>query len=230
MTDNGQLFDAIRGGDLCQIRKLITLDSSLSSARDESGSSAVITAVYYGRTDIARLLVDAGADVDVFAAAALGMIDRLNELIRDKPNLIGTRSPDGWTPLALTAFFGQAAAAERLIHAGADTEQRSANATSNMPLHAAIAGTRDDLTVLLLDAGANINAQDGGGWTPIHLAAHGGSLSLVRTLLARGADPSIVNHDGDSPLDTALKQGHAEIAEVLRTYRATSTESRSTEE
>ena len=224
MTDSGQLFDAIRGGDARKIHELITLNPSLSSARDESGSSAVITAVYYGRTDIARLLVDAGANVDVFAAAALGLTDRLDELVLDNPNLLGTRSPDGWTPLALATFFGQAAAAERLIHAGADTEQRSANDTSNMPLHAAIAGNRDDLTRLLLDAGANINVQDGGGWTPVHLATHGGSLSLVQVLLARGADPSIVNRDGDSPLDTALKQGHAEIASVLQEYQATGNE------
>lgn len=210
------IFDAIRAGDVGQVDELLTRTPDSASARDENGISAVITAVYYGRLDIANRLIDAGGHVDVFAAAALGMIGRLDALISADPGLVSSHSPDGWTPLALASFFGRATAAEYLLNAGAGTEQRSRNNQGNMPLHAAIAGKHQDLALLLLEAGADVNSQDGSGWTPLHIASHEGPLPLVQLLLAREADPNIRNSDGELPLDTATKQGLNEVIAFLR--------------
>lgn len=57
------------------------------------------------------------------------------------------------------------------------------------PLHVAIHYDQEASAVVLLQRGADINADDGAGWTPLHHAAYGGHHTLVRFLLDRGADP-----------------------------------------
>jgi ankyrin repeat protein len=44
-----------------------------------------------------------------------------------------------------------------------------------------------------------------------------GDLALLEKLLARGADPMVMNDDGKSPLDLAIEKGQTGIVELLRT-------------
>jgi hypothetical protein len=54
---------------------------------------------------------------------------------------------------------------------------------------------------LLLDAGANMNAQTINGRTPLHIAAGLGQYDLVLELLERGADYTLENNQGDDLAD-----------------------------
>ena len=54
---------------------------------------------------------------------------------------------------------------------------------------------------LLLDYGANVDAQDSDKWTPLHAAATCGHLNLVKILINRGANLLAVNTDGNMPYD-----------------------------
>ena len=73
------------------------------------------------------------------------------------------------------------------MQAGARIDLLSHNRQANMPLHAATAARRVDLVYLLLEHSAEVNSTTAEGWTPLHLAAHGGSLELAETFLSRGA-------------------------------------------
>ncbi|MGH9172979.1 MAG: ankyrin repeat domain-containing protein, partial [Vicinamibacterales bacterium] len=86
-------------------------------------------------------------------------------------------------------------------------------------LHAAVAGKQHDLVEMLVEAGAEVNATDADGWTPLNLAAHEGVAETVSYLLAHGADPSIPANNGLTPLQTAEREGKTAAAEVLREYR-----------
>jgi ankyrin repeat protein len=50
-------FEAIRKGDLNKVEKLLKEDVTLSSAKDERGSTAIILASYYNHIEITKLLL-----------------------------------------------------------------------------------------------------------------------------------------------------------------------------
>ena len=47
MTSHTELIDAIRAGNNCRIRELVTADPTVAAARDEGGVSALLTALYF---------------------------------------------------------------------------------------------------------------------------------------------------------------------------------------
>ncbi|HYI15313.1 MAG TPA: ankyrin repeat domain-containing protein [Thermomicrobiales bacterium] len=212
-----RLIDAIKAGDDDRVRALLAADEALANAK-HGELPVVMLAAYYGQRAVAQTLIDHGADVDIFAAAALNKADRLALLLRD-PGVINSHSHDGWTPLALAAHFGAHASARLLLAAGADLAVRSKNPTGNTPLHAAVAGKRHEIVELLVDAGADVNAQDADGWTSLNLAAHEGIPETVSLLLAHSADPTIPANNGQTPVQTAEREGKTAALEILRQHR-----------
>ena len=67
----------------------------------------------------------------------------------------------------------------------------------------------------LLDRGVEVNLTSKTFETPLHLACHLGSRSIVEGLLARGADPNAFCGRFETPLITALESNHPLIAELL---------------
>ena len=73
-----------------------------------------------------------------------------------------------------------------------------------MPLHAAAYGNGNPavITLVLLQAGADINALDENGWSPLHLAAHNNkNHEVVLVLLSAGADASAKTNGGRTAFD-----------------------------
>ncbi len=216
MTEEvAEFFDALKSDDTFGLTALIAAHPELADAVNDNGVPAALFAAYYGRMDSARLLVQSGAKVDAFLAAALGDSKRLEKAIEADPGAIGKHSPDGWTPLHLAAYFGQKATAGLLFEKGASALARSTNAMNNHPIHAAAAGRSRDLVALLLEHGADVNATQHGGWTALHAAAQSGDVEMVKVLLANGADASLRADNNQSALDLALGKGAQEIVDLL---------------
>jgi ankyrin repeat protein len=215
-----ELFDSIRAGDGARASALIDADPKLVDAQDENGIPALAAAKYSGRSDIAAMLLDRGASLDIFLAAMNGRVDRLKELIGVEPARARALSSDGWTALHLAAFFNQPDAASVLIAEGADVNARSTNAMTNMALHAAVAGRATEVARLLLEHGAHVNAKQHGGWTPLHGAAQSGNTELARLLIAAGGDVRARAENQQCAMDLALTRGHQEIVHLLEEYGA----------
>ncbi len=164
------------------------------------------------------MLLEKGVELDLFAACMAGAKERVQELIRENPELIGAYSHDGWTPLHLACFFGQPSVAEILIAQGADVRTRARNATKNTPLHAAAAGRSKHAVRALLEHGADVNARQEGGWTALHAASQNGDVEMVRLLIAAGADVKARADNQQNALDLALGKGHQAVVDVLDEY------------
>ena len=68
---------------------------------------------------------------------------------------------------------------------------------------------------MLIKYGANINAQDKKGFSPLHLAAHSQRVLVVQMLLMHGADQRLRNHAGKTALEIAIGKRDREIVELL---------------
>ena len=212
-------FDAIKGGLVDEVKQLIRQNPALSGARDTSGASAVLVATYNMKPEVVTALVELGAPIDIFEASVLGKVDRIREIVEGNPDRVTEHAPDGFTSVALAAFFGQLAAVNALIAAGADVNAAAKNPLKVQALHAAVAGRNLEIVKAVLDAGADANAQQQAGFRPIHEAGTNANRALAELLLAHGADPSLPNDDGKSAIDLARDKGHAEFAEWLTTQR-----------
>jgi hypothetical protein len=65
---------------------------------------------------------------------------------------------------------------------------------------------------LLLENGADVNIQNGDGYTPLMLAARKGDLDTVEKLSSAGADLTVESADGHDALISAKESGHRDIA------------------
>ena len=215
MRDVRELFDAIAAGDAEAVRRIVAADPAAAALHDENGTSALLAAVYRGRTEIAEALRATGLALDVFEASAVGDLARVRELVVADPMLARTFNDDGFHALGLAAFFGHPEVVRYLIDAGADVSAQSRNRMRVAALHSAIAARDRESTLALIAAGADVNAKQQDGFTPLHEAAQNGDREVVDALLAAGADPSLALDGGKTPADLAREGGHEELAKTL---------------
>ncbi|WP_135229725.1 ankyrin repeat domain-containing protein [Deinococcus fonticola] len=210
------LFAAIHAHNIEGVRLLIEAEPELLTASSPSGLSPVLFAAYYRRPAIVQLLIDAGAPLTLFEAAAAGQTAQVMEELEADPQLLQAFSPDGFTALGLAAFFGHQELTTELLRRGADVHAASRNAMQVQPLHSAVAGNHLGTVQALLQAGADVNAVQQDGFTPLMGAAQNGNTDLVALLLAHGAAPDRRTADDRSAWMLAAQENHEGVLNLLR--------------
>ena len=172
-------------------------------------------AVRGGHEDIARVLLEHGADITsqtnerwtpLHIASQWGY-EQVTSLLLEHGADATAQTNDGSTPLHLAVREGREDVARILLKHGADVASQTNDGST--PLHLA---SQEGVASLLLEHGADATARTDDGSTPLHLASQEEVISL---LLEHGAGATAQTNDGSTPLHLAAREGHEEVARVL---------------
>lgn len=85
-----------------------------------------------------------------------------------------------------------------------------------MPLHIAVNRSQVEMVKLLLDIGADINAQTHKGDSVLHIAVQKQNIEIINLILARKPQLNIRDNKGKTAKDLAIETSNEEITELLR--------------
>ena len=188
------LHKAAHENDMTTLETLIANSANLNE-RDSYGRTPAHVAAFASNDEVVRALAEAGANMnalekgiyDVVTIAAVANDPELVSLAIEVGNDPGlTTSIYDGTALIAAAHLGHNEVVKRLIKAGAPLDH-----INNLRWTALIEA------VVLGDGGAD-------------------HIQTVKALVKAGADISIGDRDGVTPLQHALSRGYAEIAEIIR--------------
>jgi uncharacterized protein len=159
------IFEAAATGNAARVTELLRAGPDMIRAWSPDGGMALHFACFFRQPEIVKLLIAAGADVQV-AARGFGNVTPLH-------SAVAGRNPD---------------AVEMLLQSGAKPNVRQQGGFT--PLHSAAINADERSTRLLLDHGADPTLQSDDGKTPADLAAdrgHGEIAALLARHRAAGA-------------------------------------------
>ncbi|HZS45651.1 MAG TPA: ankyrin repeat domain-containing protein [Blastocatellia bacterium] len=216
MDTTQEFLDTITKNDIEKASVLLNEEPSLNRAKDNNGVSAILLATYYGRKEIAELLLNSGLELDAFEASATGQTERLKRLLQKDPSLVNQYSNDGFFPLGLASYFGHKGAVIVLLENGADVKMAANNPTKVTSMHAAASGQHVEIAQILIQHGVDVNARQQNSYTPLHSVAASGSVEFAKLLIDNGADLNTKSDDGKTALSMAVERKKSEMEAFLR--------------
>lgn len=170
-------------------------------------------------------LVDSGIDPNLAdpARGENGLVIAIREdsmrvfgiLLRHPRIAVDQPAVNGNTALMMAAFKGNRQAAGALLQRGA-----AVNRPGWTPLHYAAASGDVDIASMLIEHKAELDSRAPTGATPLIMAAQEGKEAIVRLLLARGANPFLLDNYKRSALRVAELAEQREIVQLLAAHMA----------
>jgi ankyrin repeat protein len=168
------------------VSDLIVLGANLDWQDEDYNMTVMHMAAWFGRVEIARMLIDAGANLDI-------------------------QDIFGKTILHVAMEGNYSEITQMLIDAGAklDIQDRDGETV----LHWAAWRNYSEITQMLIDAGVKLNIQDKWDRTALHWAVDNNSPETAQMLIYAGARKDIPDNDGEIPYDLA---GTQELKNLLK--------------
>ena len=202
--------------------------------RDKNMRTAIFPAAQKNHGMTLKLLLDAGAGVNVqdedgqnlmlyLAAETSEKLQKWgNQIIEMLLNTaidLEVKDKDGRTALLWAVATGKEALAKLLLTARKQNiaDIQATNNRGKTALHLAIESktNRAGLVRLLLDEGADVNAQSDGGWTPLHNAAEKGYADVALLLLQEKARVNAETSSRMTALHWCARNGHIDLVRLL---------------
>ena len=241
-----------RAADLAGNTPLLLISKQITGSRngvDAMGNHALHIASRYGMSTAVQLLVDLGAETNVMnkhgqtplhmAANRKKDCPELCEILLEHAAKIDAVNDDGNQPLHLACKRGNINTGNLLLSHGADRRavnnreqcplllisdhyERGVNNEGNLALHIASRHVMSAAVQFLVDLGADTNAMNRRGQTPLHAAAGGKKdcPKLCDILLEREAKINAMDECRQQPLHLACEKGYAEAACLLLSHGA----------
>ncbi len=160
----------------------------------DSGITPLALAAGAGDTTIAELLIARGASV--------------------KPTQ-AKHEAQWFSPIRTAVDAHDVAMVRTLLRHGADANEPYRTNDPETMLHRAAMLDSVGIALVLLDAGARVDATDKTGLTPLHVAVQNEHLAIVDLLLARGAPVNARDRHGRAPLHLAATKRSVPLVERL---------------
>jgi ankyrin repeat protein len=222
------VIDAAEAGTLDDLRKLVDAGGDVNGdGQDERRDSPLQAAVRRDDVEMAAFLLDRGANLHhgvdpdgavLFIASTHKYSSRMTKLLLRHGADPNAADREGCTPLYHVAQTYYPDVLETLIRGGADVNVRTPDGST--PLHSASCGTDPESRAIriLVEHGAKLDAQDHRGFTPLHAAMERTMATAATTLLDLGADPTIRDDEGRTPVQlvTESVKSYPGIPEVVR--------------
>lgn len=192
------LHKAADGGHLEIMRQLMDHKADVN-AKNSDGWSTLANAAGTHKPDATKLLLDAGAKPDGFALGQAGWLGRVEtvQLLLDA----GADPNDG---LVRAAQGRHVQLVKLLLENGADVQTTAQSQQGDTALHTGALQGGFEMVQLLLKHGADPNAVNKQGQTPLHRAIAGdGELKTVKLLVESGAKLDIPDKEGVTPVRMA---------------------------
>jgi ankyrin repeat protein len=156
------LFAAIEKNDIQKVRYLIAINADVNAKDPYANMTPLMMAAYDGFTEIAKLLIEKGAEVNAKGGVDMDMTpliyaasqDRFDmvKLLIENGATVNIKTKYGWTPLFFAASRGKVDIAKLLIDKGADVSVKLP--TGETALSEAEKAGKSDLVKILRQAGA----------------------------------------------------------------------------
>ena len=221
MMDEAAYLKAALQGDREAVQAYLDAGGDVN-ARSAKGMTALMCAAWQeDHADVARLLLDRGADLGIRQAssgwtaltfAAVNGKERCLALFFERRAKLDESAED-WKALMFAVQYRSRATARMLLAHGAnpnvvDTDGRT-------PLMRAARNSDAELVSALLAAGADAQLVDAEGQTALHHACAKANVANVRALRAAGAEPTARDGEGRTPRDVATASGKTKIVAAL---------------
>jgi ankyrin repeat protein len=210
-----EIITAATAGNLEKVKELVEKDPQLVNAKDATGRTLLHLAAGGVHLEVMKYLVQKGADVNaketdgttpLYSSALRGHLEACKFLIA-KGALVDAINKGGETPFYYAAYSGNKELLNYLLANGAnkaDLEIR--NEYGRTPLCAvARDGGNAETIKALISLGADVNAAEPSGMTPIMLAAWRPYKDAVNVLLDAGADLFVNTPKGERLLSYAVR-------------------------
>ena len=124
-ADVTALHHAAAGGRIEVVRKLLESGADINAVEESHGLTPLgfASVLPMQQKEMADFLIARGAEVNIFSAAALGLHEKVESLLKNDSSLVRRRlAPCDWSmqPLHLAAWKGHAKVAMCLLRHGAD--------------------------------------------------------------------------------------------------------------
>lgn len=220
-NEEDPLFKAVSDNDLAAVQKLAFTVRDINATRPSSGESLLSAAVGHANREMIKVLMLAGADVNVRngdgRTALMALSDRATaEIARDLIDAgakMNARDNYGDSALIIAAGSANPSVLKELLKAGARVD--AIDSAEETALFAAARGDKVESVRVLVEAGADVNAKNEEGLTPIMAMLSSGNVETFAALVEKGAQLDIKDDEGRTPLMLAAVNDDPHIVDLL---------------